>query len=71
MGKDQAGLEGKPFQLSGGAMHSGNLMKYKILGAVLVLSGLFLIARFERHLLGLVLLFVGFYTAMKKGMKPR
>ena len=52
-------------------MHSGNLMKYKILGAVLVLTGLFLIAKFKLHLLGLVLLFVGFYSAMKKGMKPR
>ena len=52
-------------------MQSGRLMKYKILGAVLVLSGLFLMAKYERHLLGLVLLFVGFYAAMKKGMKPR
>ena len=51
-------------------MNSGRLMKYKILGAVLVLTGLFLIAKFKLHLLGLVLLFVGFYLAMKKGMKP-
>jgi hypothetical protein len=55
----------------GGEMHSDNLMKYKILGAVLVLSGLFLVAKFELHLLGLVFIFVGFYLAMKKGMKPR
>ncbi len=52
-------------------MPSGNLMKYKILGAVLVLSGVFLIAKFKLHLWGLVLLLAGFYAAMKKGMKPR
>ena len=52
-------------------MHSGGLMKYKIIGAVLVLTGLFLIAKFKLHLLGLVFLFVGFYAAMKKGMGPR
>jgi membrane-bound ClpP family serine protease len=52
-------------------MHSGSLMKYKILGTVLVLTGLYLIAKFKLHLWGLVLLFVGFYLAMKKGMKPR
>ncbi|MCB2171055.1 MAG: hypothetical protein KQI78_25645 [Deltaproteobacteria bacterium] len=52
-------------------MHSGSLMKYKILGAVLALTGLYLIAKLKLHLLGLVLLFVGFYLAMKKGMKPR
>ena len=46
-------------------------MKYKRLGAVLVLTGLFLIAKFKLHLLGLVLLLLGFYLAMKKGMKPR
>ena len=64
-------LKGKLFLISGGEMLSGNLMKYKIFGAGLVLSGLFLIAKFERHLLGLVLLIVGFYAAMKKGMKPK
>ena len=71
-GKNLVWLEGKLFPISGeGEMHSGNRMKYKILGAVLVLSGLFLIAKFELHLWGLVLLFVGFYSAMKKGMKSR
>ena len=52
-------------------MHSNRHMKYKILGAVLVLTGLYLIAKFKLHLWGLVLLFAGFYAAMKKGMKPR
>ena len=52
-------------------MHSGSLMKYKVLGTALVLTGLYLIAKFKLHLLGLVLLFMGFYLAMKKGMKPR
>jgi|GEM_PF-3987033 len=52
-------------------MHSGNFLKYKMLGAVLVLTGLYLIANLKLHLLGLFLLFVGFYLAMKKGMKPR
>ena len=52
-------------------MYSGSLMKYKILGAVLVLTGLYLIAMLKLHLWGLFFLFVGFYLAMKKGMKPR
>ena len=30
-----------------------------------------LIAKFKLHLVGLVLLFIGFYLAMKKGMKPQ
>jgi len=52
-------------------IHSGGLVKYKILGTALVLAGLFLIAKLDRNLLGLTLLFVGFYLAMKKGMKPK
>lgn len=52
-------------------MSSDKLMKYKIAGAALVLAGLFIIARFEMHLGGLVLMLVGFYLAMKKGMRPR
>jgi len=43
---------------------------YKILGVALALAGIFLIAKFQHHLIGLILLFVGFYFAMKKGMKP-
>jgi hypothetical protein len=46
-------------------------MKFKITGAVLVFSGLLMIAKFDRHLIGLILMFIGFYLAMKKGMKPR
>lgn len=45
--------------------------KYKLVGTILVLTGLFVIAKHDRYFLGLVLLFVGFYLAMKKGMKPR
>ena len=44
-------------------------MKYKIIGAVLVFTGLLVIAKFDQHLIGLILLFIGFYLAMKKGMK--
>ena len=45
-------------------------MKYKIIGAVLVLTGLLMVAKFDQHLIGLILMFIGFYLAMKKGMKP-
>lgn len=45
-------------------------MIYKIIGAVLVFTGLLLIAKFNQHFLGLILMFIGFYLAMKKGMKP-
>jgi hypothetical protein len=51
-------------------MLSGNSLKYRIAGAVLVLAGLFLMAKFELHLLGLVLMSIGFYPAMEMGMKP-
>jgi uncharacterized membrane protein len=43
---------------------------YKIFGVALALAGIFLIAKFQHHIIGLILLFVGFYFAMKKGMKP-
>jgi hypothetical protein len=51
-------------------IHSDRLMKYKILGTTLVLAGLLFIAKLDRNLIGLVLLF-GFYLALKKGMKPK
>ncbi len=44
-------------------------MVYKIIGAVLVFAGLLIIAKFEQYLIGLILIFIGFYLAMKKGMK--
>jgi hypothetical protein len=47
------------------------MMAFKILGTIFVLAGLFLIARFDQHLVGLLFMLVGFYLAMKKGMKPR
>ena len=52
-------------------MHSSNLWKFKIMGTVCVLVGIFLMAKFKLHLVGLVLLFIGFYLAMNKGMKPQ
>ena len=45
-------------------------MKYKIIGAVLVFAGLLMIAKFDQHLMGLISMLIGFYLAMKKGMKP-
>ena len=51
-------------------MHSGGLIKYKMLGTALVLTGLFLVAKLGQNILGLALMFVGFYLAMKKGIKP-
>jgi membrane-bound ClpP family serine protease len=51
-------------------MQSRNLLKFKIMGTICVLVGIFIIAKFKLHLVGLVLLFIGFYLAMKKGMKP-
>ncbi len=45
-------------------------MKYKLIGAVLVCIGLLMVAKFGQHLMGLILMFIGFYLAMKKGMKP-
>jgi hypothetical protein len=45
-------------------------MKYKILGAALAFSGLILIAKYQLHLIGLILLFLGAYLAIIKGMKP-
>ena len=44
-------------------------MIYKIVGAVLVFTGLLVIAKFDLYLIGLILLFIGFYLAMKIGMK--
>ena len=52
-------------------MHSSTLLKFKIIGTFFVLIGIFLIAKLKLHLVGLVLLFIGFYLAMKKGMKPQ
>ena len=45
-------------------------MIFKILGVILVLLGLILIAKYQLYLVGLILLFFGFYLAMKVGMKP-
>jgi len=45
-------------------------MIFKILGVILVLLGLILIAKYQHYLVGLILLFFGFYLAMKIGMKP-
>jgi len=45
-------------------------MKFKILGATLAFIGLILIAKYNQNLFGLILIFVGVYLGMKKGMKP-
>lgn len=47
------------------------MMIYKILGATLVLAGIFLIAKVEHYAFGIILLFLGFYIAMRLGMKPK
>jgi VIT1/CCC1 family predicted Fe2+/Mn2+ transporter len=44
-------------------------MIFKIFGAILILVGIFLIAKYQLYLVGLILLFLGFYLAMKIGMK--
>lgn len=44
-------------------------MKYKVIGVVLAFTGLLMIAKYDQNLVGLILLFIGFYLAMKKGMK--
>jgi drug/metabolite transporter (DMT)-like permease len=44
-------------------------MKYKILGATLAFAGLILIAKFQLHLIGLILIIVGVYLAITKGMR--
>jgi drug/metabolite transporter (DMT)-like permease len=44
-------------------------MKYKILGATLAFAGLILITKFQLHLIGLILIIVGVYLAITKGMR--
>ena len=48
----------------------GHLMKFKIAGVVIAFAGLILIAKYDRHFVGLLLIFIGFFWAMKKVMKP-
>jgi uncharacterized membrane protein len=45
-------------------------MIFKIFGAILIFVGVILIAKYQLYLVGLILLFFGFYLAMKIGMKP-
>ena len=45
-------------------------MIYKIVGPILVFTGIILIVKFEHFLVGLGLLFLGFFLGMKLGMKP-
>jgi len=44
---------------------------YKIAAAVLVLTGLFLIAKYGYFPAGLILMFIGFFVGLKLGLKPR
>jgi hypothetical protein len=46
-------------------------MIYKITAAVLTLAGLVLVAKYDQHLLGLVLLLSGFLPGLGKGLRPR
>ena len=48
-----------------------SIMIYKILGAVLVLAGVYLVAKVEHYPFGVILLFIGFYIALRLGMKPK
>lgn len=52
------------------ANRRADAMLYKILGAVLALAGVFLIAGVKHFAFGIILLFIGFYIAMRLGMKP-
>jgi len=45
-------------------------MIFKILGVIFIFVGVILIAKYQLYLVGLILLFFGFYLAMKIGMKP-
>jgi uncharacterized membrane protein len=45
-------------------------MIFKIIGVILILVGVILVAKYQLYLVGLILLFFGFYLAMKIGMKP-
>jgi hypothetical protein len=45
-------------------------MQYKIMGTVVAVLGFFLIAKYDFHFIGLVLVFLGIFLAMYKGMKP-
>jgi len=50
--------------------NSGWFMRYKICGTVVALIGIFLTAKYDLHLIGLILIFSGIFLAMLKGMKP-
>jgi hypothetical protein len=45
-------------------------VQYKIMGTMIAIVGFFLIVTYDFHFIGLVLLFLGFFLAMYKGMKP-
>jgi len=45
-------------------------MIYKIIAAILTLVGLILAAKYERHLLGLVMIVGGLLLGLVKGLRP-
>ena len=45
-------------------------MVFKIIGTVLVLTGIVLVAKFKLFAPGLILIGLGFFLGMKLGMKP-
>ena len=46
------------------------IMKFKILGVLIAATGFLLVAKYNDYIIGLILLFIGFFVAMKMGMKP-
>ena len=46
-------------------------MKHKIIGTIISLAGLFLVAKYKLHLVGLILIIVGVYYAIGRGVKPK
>jgi hypothetical protein len=45
-------------------------MKFKILGVLIAATGFLLVAKYNDYIIGIILLFIGFFVAMKMGMKP-
>jgi hypothetical protein len=46
-------------------------MKYKFLGAALAFAGILMIATYRFHLAGLIMIIVGVYLAILKGVRPK
>jgi len=44
---------------------------YKIIAAILTLAGIVLVAKYERHPLGLVMVIGGLLLGLGKGLRPK